>query len=106
VSRERVGYEWDLETWEGEGEDAECVEHNHADKLADVPFPASRFEKLVLVRSTDGGSRSWAYVDQSMMLPRFFSQPGPDGNDYETDVRVPQRFHREIARALAPRKGG
>jgi hypothetical protein len=96
----RVHYEWDLETWD----ETDCLDHHHADKLRDLPLPSSKFEKLVLVRDTgDEASglvdRMWAYVDESGMLPKHFSMPGPDG-DYETDVLVPQRFHREIAREM------
>lgn len=95
-----VGYEWDLETWSGpEGDpEAECLDHHHGDRLRDVPWPATKNERLVLVRTTDEGDRLWAYVDESRMLPKFFSRPEADGKDHETDVAVPQRFHREIAR--------
>lgn len=102
-----VTYEWDLESWDGDPDkepDAEVLDHHHGDKLLDVPLPASKTEKLVLVRTTDDGSRLWAYVDESRMLPRHFSRPEPDGKYYETDVKVPQRFHREIARVMAGRR--
>lgn len=93
-----VDYEWDLETTNADGD---ITDHQHADKLRDLPTPATRFEQLVLVRTTFEGDRQWAYVDESRMLPRYFSIPGPDGNYHETATKVPQRFHREIAREMS-----
>jgi hypothetical protein len=96
-----VYYEWDLESWELFGDEEECLDHNHADKLSDLPTPSTPGEKLVLVRDAVG-SRLWAYVDPvSRMLPKYFSRPEAGGNYHETNVKVPQRFHREIAREMA-----
>lgn len=94
----RIGYEWDIETTDRDGD---IIDHNHADRLRDLPTPSSKYETLVLVRTTEDGARMWAYVDDSRMLPRFFSVPGPDGHYHETAISVPQRFHREIAREMA-----
>lgn len=100
----RVGYEWDLETWDGTGPEAEVVDHHHGDTLKTVPWPSVEAERLVLVRDEDGGERLWAYVDHdSKMLPKFFSKPTAGGDYAETQVAVPQRFHREIARAACGR---
>jgi hypothetical protein len=97
----KVLYEWDIESIEIiEGEEI-VLDHQHADKLSDLPTPVNDCEKLVLVRDTDD-SRMWAYVDNvSRMLPKYFSRPEADGNYHETNVKVPQRFHREIAREMA-----
>ncbi len=97
----RVSYEWDLETWD----ELDCLDHHHAEKLRDLPTPSNKFEKLVLVRDVGDQvnglvDRMWAYVDESGMLPKYFSLPGPS-RYYETNVKVPQRFHREIAREMA-----
>jgi hypothetical protein len=94
-----VFYEWDLETWD----ETDCLDHLHADRLRDLPTPANDKDKLVLVRDvgdqTQGlTDRLWAYVDnESRMLPKYFSD---SGNEL-TNVKVPQRFHREIAREMA-----
>lgn len=94
-----VIYEWDLELYNMDASDseAEIIEHNFGDKLIDVGFPSAHNEMLVLVRDADG-ERSWAYVDNSYMLPKYFSRPEADGKYYETNIKVPQRFHREIAK--------
>lgn len=94
-----VGYEWDLEEYNINADDpeAEIIDHNHGGKLIDVGFPSDKSQKLVLVRNSEAG-RLWAYVDESRMLPKYFSRPETDGKYYETDVKVPQKFHREIAR--------
>lgn len=90
-----IYYEWDIETVDGE----DIVDHHHEDKLEDLHFPTlAHDERLVLVR--DDGTRLWAYVDESKMLPKYFSRPEADGNYHETNVKVPQRFHREIARVM------
>lgn len=95
-----VSYEWDMEkyTIDASDENAEIEDHYFGDKLIDVGFPSDHTQRLVLVRTADGGERSWAYVDESRMLPKFFSIPREDGKYYETEVKVPQRFHREIAK--------
>ena len=94
-----VWYEWDLEEYDinANDPDAEIVDHNHGDKLVELGFPADHKQKLVLVRNTED-SRLWAYVDDSRMLPKYFSRPEADGKYYETNVKVPQKFHREIAK--------
>ena len=98
-----VTYEWDLETFDAESGD--ILDHYFGERLRDVPFPACKTERLVLVRTTGDQvqgivDRQWAYVDDSFMLPKHFSIPGPD-KEYETDIKVPVRFHREIAREMS-----
>lgn len=95
-----VHYEWCKEVYDirHDDPDAEIVDLIFGDKLIEVGFATSHLEQLVLVRTTDSGDRSWAYVDESLMLPKYFSIPQSDGKYYETNVKVPQRFHREIAR--------
>lgn len=89
-----VTYEWDCETLNADGE---IVDHHHGDRLRDVSWPATDRERLVLVRDDDV-ERLWAYVDESRMLPSHFSRLEADGKEYPTQFKVPQRFHREIAR--------
>ena len=98
----RVGYEWDIETSNRDGDD---ITHNHRDRLRD--FGGEELTQalgngvddngnlvvLVLVRTEDGGDRLWAYINADVKLPEFFS----DSLGRETDVRVPKRFHREFA---------
>lgn len=95
-----VNYEWCIEEYDIDAADpeAEIVDHRFGDKLIEVGFATNRTELLVLVRTTDEGDRCWAYVNNSHMLPKYFSIPKEDGKYYEIDVAVPQRFHREIAR--------
>lgn len=101
IIRNTVSYEWDLETFDPATGD--ILDHHHADKLIDLPWPSTPGERLVLIRNVgnnyDGiADRSWAYVDESRMLPAEFSIPDADGIERETGTKVPQRFHREIAR--------
>ncbi len=96
-----LSYEWDLETYDGNAQapESEVLEHLHADALRELPWLLDRYQVHVLVRTTEDGDRSWAYVDtQSRMLPAEFSVPNSEGVYVTTGVRVPQRFHREIAR--------
>lgn len=94
---EWCNYEWCIETWEDASDEAEILDLNFGDKLIDVGFGTSQNEKLVLVRESQT-DKLWAYADQSRMLPKYFSRPEADGEYHETDILVPQRFHREIAR--------
>jgi hypothetical protein len=96
-----VSYEWDIESIEIINGEEVVLDHQHADDLCDLPTPANDCDRLVLVRDDDN-HRMWAYVDNgSRMLPKYFSIPQADGKYYETSVKVPQRFHREIAREMA-----
>ena len=97
-----TAYEWDIETIERQTDgDEEVLDHYHAEKLKDYPEGALTAENepyeynaLVLVRDSDG-DRVWAYVDLTTLeLPEFCD----DAWQTETDVKVPQRFHTEIAR--------
>lgn len=93
-----VRYEWDKETYDIKATDpeAEVLDHDFSEKLINVGFPVCDKELTVLVRDNKVG-KLWAYVDESRMLPKYFSRPEADGRYHETDVKVPQRFHREIA---------
>jgi len=72
-----------------------------------VPFHYFAYTySLVLVRDEydnwGGMVRLWAYAvrkpgEKDWQLPEFFEQVGPTG-PYDTTVRVPQRFHKELAR--------
>ena len=88
----RVGYEWDAETEIG----GEIVDHDFRDKLIEVPNLGPG-QTLVLVRTTEDGDRSWAYVKDGV-LPVYFSIPCSDGEYHETGVAVPKRFHQEFSR--------
>jgi hypothetical protein len=93
-------YEWCIESYDMDANDpeAEIVDHNFSDKLIDIGLPSTHFEKLVLVRDSEQG-KQWAYSDESRMLPKYFSILEADGKYHETNILVPQRFHREIAKA-------
>ena len=92
-------YEWCIETYDIDANDpeAEIVDLSFGKKLVQVGFPSTHLEKLVLVRDS-AHDKLWAYVDNSCMLPKYFSRPEADGEYHETNVPVPQRFHREIAK--------
>ena len=92
-------YEWCREEYNFNASDpeAEIVDLNFGDHLDEVGFPCTAMELTVLVRDSDTG-KLWAYVDESRMLPKFFSRPEADGKYHETNVKVPQQFHREIAK--------
>ena len=85
-------YEWDAETWL----DDEVHDHDHRDTLGEM----SRLEadqRLVLVRDVGNRiegllDRLWAYVENGK-LPEYFSD-----SMTVTGVKVPQRFHRELAK--------
>ena len=92
-----VRYEWDVETITLD-EYEDILDHHHSDRLRDLPA-LERDQRLVLVRDFGNEEeglidRLWAYVDpESKMLPKMFANEM--GNP--TGVKVPQRFHREIA---------
>jgi hypothetical protein len=89
-------YEWDLESWEWEGDDRCVVDHDHRDKLTwrDVnEWRVSPYIDLVLVRDSADG-RAWAYVGDNEKLPLAFV----DAYGKEVAI-VPRRFHRELQRA-------
>lgn len=104
-----VAYEWDVETYldTDHSGDGDIVDHNHSqtavDALSALREPQADPEgtiktRLVLVRDVfDEGedlvSRAWAYVEDGK-LPAMF-------NDTTCDIaKVPQRFHKELAKAL------
>lgn len=89
-----VTYEWDIESYDGD----EIVDHNFGDNLKDIGLPVLQGDQLVLVRNDDDG-RYWAYVEANM-LPAFFSIPQADGKYYETTIKVPKKFHRELAKEV------
>ena len=87
----RVFYEWAVEQVD-EHDDIQDV--NHYDTLAETGYPALYDgERLVLIRDVmvwnDLYDRQWAYVENHM-LPR----------DFDAGAKVPQTFHRELARRL------
>lgn len=95
----KVAYEWDRETVDQYGD---IIDHSHSDTLEPIAEDGGR---LVLVRDeyteADGvQDRLWAYVDDAGKLPEFFSRAGTGEDDWVTSVRVPQRFHKELARVL------
>lgn len=90
-----VNYEWDYETVDPDT--GEVVDHDHRDKLRDYTYPLDTYQVLVLVRDDEDSGRQWAYVTGDGVLPEFFEVPEGDGNYYATNVKVPQRFHKELA---------
>lgn len=100
-----VNYEWDIETIDPETDD--IFDHNFNDDLsALLPHFVTQNAtmRLVLVRHVGNDvegetDRSWAYVNDNWFLPTEFTTPGSDGQEHPTGIRVPQRFHRLIARA-------
>lgn len=103
-----VFYEWDVETRLEYPDGLHDIhEHNHAERVADLldclhaPKPDPEGEgtlttELVLVRDEydeygeDLIDRSWAYVEDGE-LPETF----------ENGARVPLKYHRELAAAIA-----
>lgn len=96
-----IRYEWDCETIDPASMDV--VSHLHGD-LVNLPW-SEPHTRIVLVRDVGNDEdglleRHWAYVDPgSKMLPSHFA----DECGNETLVRVPQKFHREIALAAQGR---
>ena len=98
-----VTYEWDCETvaaGDQDFEDGEVIDHAHGANFKDVkkwsksnPCAQGFKHALVLVRDDDEG-RSWAYLDENGMLPKYFTDA--EGGDA---AKVPQRFVREVAAA-------
>ena len=96
-----ITYEWDIE--EVDRESGDILDHNHGSSLAWlIPNAGAIIHQgrgdLVLVRNEGNNldgliDRCWAYA-QGYELPQYFS--ASDGS--ETDIKVPQRFHREIKR--------
>jgi len=90
-----VYYEWSLEYTDKDGD---ITNSDFADKVAD--FGADVLQgRLCLVRNTgneiDGlQERHWAYVKDGK-LPVFFE----DSAASETTIKVPKRFHVELAHA-------
>ena len=104
----KTSYEWDIETTDEHGD---ITDHNHRDKLREFggsDFPLGPLEVLVLVRDVWGPAsdeareemgdadlldldqRSWAYITQPTgKLPEAF----------DSGEIVPERFHKELARA-------
>jgi hypothetical protein len=97
--RYKVSYEWDIEELDEHGD---IINHNHADKLKDLPDVKG---SLVLVRSLGNEyeglvDRQWAYVYDmygDQYLPRFFSD---SGGDTTFEIEVPKRFHKEFQRFI------
>lgn len=104
-----VQYEWDVETYLDYtgADDEDIIDHNHSRTAAEAiiglcdPMPhdeGTLKTRLVLVRDVfdEGGdliSRAWAY-EENGQLPEYF-------NDTACDIaKVPQRFHKELAKAL------
>ena len=87
-----IDYEWDVETADEFGD---VEDHNASEKLRPYHLDLEPTQKLVLVCDHwEGGwmYRSWAYVVDGE-LPEFLVDA------YGTDARrVPQRFHKELAK--------
>ena len=93
-----VEYEWDCETVDTYGD---IIEHTHGATHAEVkawsaanPCEPGFRRDLVLVRDDDEG-RAWAYLEDGK-LPEFFQDAGLCNVS-----KVPQRFHREVLKAVA-----
>ena len=94
IVRDKTTYEWDIETYY-DGPDSDIEDHCFFDKLTEMPNrdDFELYNELVLVRDVGNeieglNDRAWAYVKDGK-LPEFF------GNG----VRVPKRFHTELAKA-------
>lgn len=96
-----VTYEWDIETIDPKTED--ILDHDFSDDLKSL---LPRFVtqdptmRLVLVRNVGNNlegltDRLWAYMDNNWNLPKYFT----DTLYESTEILVPTRFHRIIARA-------
>ena len=100
--KQKVTYEWDMETAYNYGD---IIDHHHADRLKDLKCyegdphedvcdldgsPEPAHIRLVLVRDTwreDGlDDRQWCYLNEDGMLPDTF-----DGG-----AKVPVKFRREF----------
>ena len=102
-------YEWDIETWtlDESGDPEDCEDHNHFDSfekirpgiLAEVDGEA---EQLVLVRDNFNkpySPRGWAYAAREKTSGRWIL-PEHFEDAYGGNLgKVPQRFHRELAKA-------
>ena len=96
-----VSYEWDIE--EVDRETGDILAHNHGDKLSWLlstfgDIITQGHGDLVLVRDRGDNEeglldRHWAYVKDGV-LPEYFT----DSMGESISIRVPQRFHWEIAR--------
>ena len=103
MSRNKVGYEWDIESWR----DNEILDHDFRDKLdwlgkppSDTPLEDGATLKVVLVRYVYNDwhgviDQAWAYVE-SGVLPETFD----DG------VKVPKKLHAEYKRWIKKWNGG
>tara|TARA_R110000822_G_C14886683_1_gene447233 strand:+ start:110 stop:424 length:315 start_codon:yes stop_codon:yes gene_type:complete len=91
-------YEWDFETVCKKYGD--ILDHNHSDKLLGLPThdTETEFDRLVLVkniyRNWDLAEQTWAYVEDGK-LPEYFSDAWQ-----REDSKVPQRFHKKLARGI------
>lgn len=88
--RNKVTYEWDLETLDEYGD---IQDHDFAERLIDLKGKEWR---LVLVRDEGNelnglANRYWAYVENGK-LPECFSNATNVVN-----IKVPQRFHKELS---------
>lgn len=103
-----LAYEWDVEELDPSFP-RDVLEHNHSGKLSTIGFTPDELKnrnlQLVLVRDrstpNDGViDRMWSYAkfDENgvLRLPEHMSNAWGD----PTDVKVPQRFHRELERWL------
>jgi hypothetical protein len=98
-----VTYEWCIETIDRESGD--LIETYHAAKLKELPQlvqTETELQRLVLIRDSGGDDyaiteRAWAYVYDNE-LPEWFSEAfDEDGDAVMPQVKVPARFHKEIA---------
>lgn len=98
----QVRYEWDMEELDPTNLDPierDILDHNHADQLWKLGGLPNKNQRLVLVRDEgndlDGlTDRLWAYVSNDWTLPEYFC----DSEGKQTMVKVPARFHKELAK--------
>lgn len=91
----KILYEWCYETLD----DGDIVGNDFEDNLSSFN-EARKTDTLCLVRNEGDEingveDRFWAYVKDGK-LPEYFE----DGGGYETSIRVPQRFHKELKQYL------
>jgi|SRR5215831_6089393 len=100
-----VAYEWVVEEIDPNDEYEDIQETSAWEKYIDALGSAEWVRReglradIVLVRDegddVDGlTDRSWAYLEKDGTLPTYFANSG----GVDTTVKVPKRFHQEVAR--------
>ena len=102
-----VTYEWIVEFIDSDGEIIDV--HHHDNYVAAVATkaaePTSDFDRAHIGLVRDVGNdiegltdRAWAYIGDDGQLPEYFNCGETDDGPALSGHKVPQRFHREIAK--------